>query len=69
MRDDSQRGLLAHVAFKAPRGRIVHPPDAGRAVDLRAGSLAQHLSRAGHDAAELTVQLKRLEERNDDYNY
>lgn len=60
MRDDPQGGSLAHVALKAPCRRVVHSPDAGRAVDLRAGSLAQHLAGAGHDAAELTVQLKGL---------
>lgn len=63
VRDNPQRGPLAHVMFKPPCGRVVHPPDAGRVVDLRAGSLAQHLSGAGHDAAELTVQLQRLDER------
>lgn len=63
MRDDSQGGSLAHVMFEASCGRVVHPPDAGRAVDLRAGGLAQHLPGARHDAAELTVQLQRLDER------
>lgn len=63
MRDDSQGGTLAHVTFEAPCGCVVHPPDAGIAVNLQAGGLAQHLSGARHDAAELTVELQRLNER------
>lgn len=63
MRDDPQGGSSAHVALKAPCRRVVHSPDTGRAVDLWAGSLTQHLAGAGHDAAELTVQLQGLEER------
>ena len=61
VRDHSQRGALADVNFETPCGRVVHPPDARRAIDLRPGSLAQHLAGAGHDAAELTLQLQRLQ--------
>lgn len=61
--DDPQRGSSAHVTLKSPSWCIVHPPDAGRTIDLWAGSLPQHLARAGHNAAELTVQLQGLEER------
>jgi len=61
--DHPQSGLLAYIMLKSPCGSIVHPPDARRAVDLRAGSLAQHLTRAGHDAAQLTLQLQGLQER------
>lgn len=64
--DHSQGGPLAHVAFKAPRGRVVHPPDARRAVDLRASGLAQHLPGAGDDAAEFTAQLQRLDGREEE---
>lgn len=63
VRDHSQGGPLTHVALEAPRGCVVHPPDAGRAIDLRAGGLAQHLAGAGDDAAELAVQLQRLDGR------
>lgn len=61
--DHSQGGPLAHVVFKALRGRVVHPPDTRRTVDLRASGLAQHLPGAGDDAAEFTVQLQRLDGR------
>lgn len=63
MRDNSQGGTLAHVFFEAPCGCVVHPPDAGRAVDLQTSGLAQHLSGARHNAAELAVELQRLNER------
>lgn len=63
VRDHPQSGLPADVVLKSPRGGIVHPPDAGRAVDLRADALTQHLTRAGDDTAQLTVQLQRLQDR------
>lgn len=63
MGHDPQRGLSAHVILKSPSGCVVHAPDARRAVDLRADGLPQHLARAGHDAAELTVKLQWLENR------
>lgn len=61
--DHPQSGPPADVVLKSPRGSVVHPPDAGRAVNLRADALTQHLTRAGDDAAQLTVQLQGLEGR------
>lgn len=61
--DHSESGLLADVVLKPPRGSVVHPPNARRAVDLRADTLTQHLTRAGDDAAQLTVQLQGLQRR------
>lgn len=63
MRDDPQSRASAHIVLKPPCGCVVHPPDAGRTIYLRAGALAQHLTRAGHDAAQFAVQLQGLEER------
>lgn len=62
---DPQRCLEAHVVFESPGWCVVHAPDAGRAVDLRAEPLSQHLPRAGHDAAELTVKLQRLKQKKE----
>lgn len=63
VRDDPERGPSPDVVVKPSRGSVVHAPDAGRAVDLRAGSLAQHLTGAGHNAAQLAVQLQWLEKK------
>lgn len=68
VRDDSQGGSVSHVMLKATCRCVIHPPDAGRAINLYSGSLSQHLTRAWYNAAKLTVQLQRLDERKWDNN-
>lgn len=66
VRDHPQGGPVSHVALEAARGRVIHPPDAGRAVNLCPGGLSQHLTGARHDAAKLAAQPQRLEGRKPD---
>lgn len=61
--DDSQGRSVSYVVLKATCWCVIHPPDAGRVVNLYSSGLSQYLTGARHDAAKLTVQLQRLDEK------